>query len=211
MPAACGPPVADYAFDDALIDAARRERKGRVRVYRVERPTVVIGRGGGAERELFTDAIAADDALLLRRRGGGCAVVLDPGNVIVSVALPIERIGEIDRHFRGLSAWMSEALARLGAHGVARRGVSDLALGERKLGGSCMAMTRDLLYYSTTILVAPDVALMERYLRHPPREPGYRRGRPHRDFVAVLSDFLPHRDAASVEAALAETLTLPAY
>ena len=33
----------------------------------------------------------------------------------------------------------------------------------------------------------PDVTLMERYLRHPPREPDYRRRRSHTAFVEALS------------------------
>jgi lipoate-protein ligase A len=40
--------------------------------------------------------------------------------------------------------------------------------------------------YSATLLVDPDLDLVERYLAHPPREPEYRRGRPHRDFMGRL-------------------------
>jgi hypothetical protein len=40
--------------------------------------------------------------------------------------------------------------------------------------------------YSTSILLDADVGLMERYLQHPPREPDYRRSRPHAAFVRVL-------------------------
>ena len=56
--------------------------------------------------------------------------------------------------------------------------------------GSCIYRTRGLLYYSTTLLLDPDLELVERYLPHPPREPEYRRGRPHRDFMTSVRDVL---------------------
>jgi lipoate-protein ligase A len=71
---------------------------------------------------------------------------------------------------------------------VTQRGVSDLALGDRKLGGSCLRRERGLAHYTTTLLVDPDLALLDRYLQHPPREPDYRAGRTHRDFVTTLRD-----------------------
>ena len=71
-------------------------------------------------------------------------------------------------------------------------------LGERKIGGSCIWRTRGLLYYSTTLLVDPDLDLCERYLPHPPREPAYRAGRPHRAFMGSLRAAAWHGDAAAL-------------
>ena len=65
-----------------------------------------------------------------------------------------------------------------------QRGISDLALGDRKVGGSAIYREKGLLYYSTTLLIEPDVEGMERWLAHPPREPEYRAGRGHGEFVA---------------------------
>jgi len=44
-----------------------------------------------------------------------------------------------------------------------------------------------LLYYSASLLVNAQLSLVERYLRHPPREPKYRDGRSHLEFVANLA------------------------
>lgn len=180
------PDFPPFDHDDAMIEQTGRDGQARHRVYAVDQVAVVIGRGGKADVELHRQAIADDGVAVLRRRGGGCSVVLDPGNVIVSLALPKAGLGGITSAFAELSSLMCELLAECGIPDVTQRGTSDLAVGERKLGGSCIHRMRGLLYYSTTLLVAPDLDLLDRYLAHPPREPDYRRGRPHREFVITL-------------------------
>ena len=178
--------VVPYDADDHLVRATADDGRPRLAVYRPQRVEVVLGRGSRPDREIDAEACLADGVVISRRRGGGCAVVLDPGNVIVSAVLPAEGIGNNTRHFQTITRWLCAALERLGVPDVSRRGISDLALARRKIGGSCIFRTRGLLYYSTTLLVTPDLALMDRYLPHPPREPDYRAGRPHRQFVSPL-------------------------
>ena len=76
------------------------------------------------------------------------------------------------------------ALAEMGIAGVEHRGISDLAFGDRKVGGTYLYRAKGLVYFSASLLVAHDLEGVERYLRHPPREPDWRRGRPHRDFMS---------------------------
>ena len=64
--------------------------------------------------------------------------------------------------FERISGWLIEGLAAVGVPGVTRQGVSDLVLDDRKIGGSCIYRRRDLLYYSTTVLLTPRLELMER-------------------------------------------------
>jgi lipoate-protein ligase A len=173
--------------DDDLLARTRADGRPRVRVVRYDEVAVVIGRGGKQHLELHTESIAADGVPLYRRRGGGCAVVLDPGNVIVSLALPLPGIGHITSAFAAITGWMIDGLGACGFPGIEQRGVSDLAHGDRKIGGSCVYRTRGLLYYSTTLLCDQKMALVGRYLRHPPREPEYRRGRDHDSFMSSLT------------------------
>lgn len=199
-------PARAYDRDDDLLEAVRRDGLPRLRVIRWGAPAVVIGKGGKQELELVREAIAVDGIPLLQRPGGGCSVVLDPGNLIVSAVLPVPGIGAITSSFAALSAWMIAGLGSCGVSGVEQRGVSDLAIGDRKIGGSCIYRTRNLLYYSTTLLVDPDLDLIERYLLHPPREPEYRRSRRHRDFLGALRAFGWDREIPGLIAALEATL-----
>ena len=180
------PDILPYVIEDDLVEKARATGRALCRVYRPQGVAVVIGRGGDAARELFLEAIDDDGVPIHRRPGGGGAVVLDPGNLVVALALPMPGLGGIPDAFRQAGDLVIAALSDCGVAGVTQRGVSDLAVGDRKLGGSCLRRERGLAHYTTTLLVDPDLALLNRYLRHPPREPAYRAGRPHAGFVISL-------------------------
>lgn len=180
--------IGTYNFDDELIQQTIDDRLPRVTVYRLEEPAIVLGRSSREDDELSIEAVVANGMPVLRRRGGGCAVVLDPENVIISVVLPAMGSGKINEYFSLISDWIIGGLGEAGVPGVERRGISDLALNERKIAGASMERKKDYVYYSTSILYDPDVGLMEKYLKHPPREPDYRKGRTHADFVAGIKE-----------------------
>lgn len=178
--------ILDYDLDDDLLERASLSGEGQLRIGRPATVSVVLGRGSRAERELEAEAIAADRVPIYRRRGGGCSVVLDPGNIVVSLALPLAGFGHNRRYWQLLSQWMIDGLTSVGVEGVSQQGISDLVWRGRKVSGACLYRPRNLIYYSATLLVDADVELMERYLKYPPREPDYREGRGHRDFVGCL-------------------------
>ncbi len=182
--------IGAWDHDDDLLASVRREGTTRIRFVPSAETAVVLGRGSDPEKELRLDELERDGVPVFRRRGGGCAVVLDRGNAIVSVVMPQPGVGGISQAFDTISTQLIEALERAGLPGVAQEGVSDLVLDDRKIGGSCIYRARDLLYYSTTLLVDPDIELSRRYLNHPPREPDYRRGRDHGAFMGSLSMML---------------------
>lgn len=194
--------------EDALVAATRADGRARCEVYRPGGVAIVLGRGGDPARELFPAAIAADGVPVFRRPGGGGAVVLDPGNLVVVLALPLPGLGGIPAAFRAASDLVIGALAACGVAGVTQRGTSDLAVGDRKLGGSCLRRERGLAHYATTLLVDPDLDLMDRYLPAPPREPDYRAGRAHGAFVTSLRRLGDPRGPGELRDALAAALAL---
>lgn len=195
-------PIGRYDADDALLTAVRTDGVTRLAITRPPAPLVVLGAGSKPERELHLAAIAADRVPVARRAGGGCSVVLDPGNVVVSLALPAPGLPGIRTVFDWISGFVIDGLARIGVPGVTCEGISDLALDGRKIGGACIHKDRSLVYYSVTILADPDLGLLPRYLQHPPREPDYRRSRSHLDFVRALADVDPARTAPRLATAL---------
>ena len=176
-----------YLADEDLLDRVRETGEPAVRVSEVSSVTVVMGRASDPAVELNLAACEADGVPVLRRRGGGCSVVLDPGNLIVSVVLPLPGLTGIRPAFNALTQWLIDGLDRIGVPGVEHDGISDLVRHERKVSGSCVYRAKGLFYYSATLLVDPDLAAVSRYLAHPPREPEYRRGRPHDLFMGRLS------------------------
>ena len=201
------PVAGPWDLDGDLIEQVRTAGRAAVAVYPHPGTAAVIGHGGDPWVETRPDVLAADGVPLRRRRGGGCAVVVDPGNLVCSVVLPLPGIAGITRAFAAISGVMAAALAEAGLPGVTQEGTSDLAVGGRKLGGSCIWRTRGILYYSTTVLVDPDLDLIDRYLPHPPREPAYRAGRRHGEFLTTCRREGLNTSAPALAAALTGGLT----
>lgn len=206
MISAPDPVQGTWTLDEDLIAAVRADGQPRSAVYPHPDTACVIGSGGDPWLETQPELLLADAVPLLRRRGGGCAVVVDPGNLICSLVLPLPGIGDITRAFAVISASVGRALASVGIEGVGQEGVSDLAVAGRKLGGSCIWRTRNLLYYSTTVLVEPRWDLIDRYLPHPPREPEYRAGRVHRAFLISARDLGCSAPMDTLQAGVADHL-----
>jgi len=102
-------------------------------------------------------------------------------------------------------------LTCLGVRNIYHKGISDLALNDQKILGCCLYITRArdrwIFFYQGSLLLGPDLSLMERYLKHPPWEPEYRRGRRHQEFLTTLwgqGYRLPLMRAASCLARLLE-------
>jgi len=184
-------PVSRWDDDDPLVLRVRERGRPVVRVRRAPRVEIVLGRGSRPERELHLPRVLADRVPVRRRPGGGCAVVLDPGNLLVAVVLPVPGVAGVRDWFDRVSGWMVEALAECGIAGVEVRGASDLCLADRKIAGAALHRSRGIVHYAATLLVDPRIDLVERWLPHPPREPDWRRGRPHGEFMGALARAVP--------------------
>jgi len=176
-----------YDCDDELLEQVQADGRSRIRLYRLPGVRVVLGRGSRAADEVDLQRCRADGVEVVRRRGGGCSVVIDPGNLVVSTAIPLGGLGDNGRYLKQLSQWLLAGLRAIGIDGIEHNGICDLVYRGRKVSGSCLYRPRGLLYYSASLLVNAQLSLVERYLRHPPREPKYRDGRSHLEFVANLA------------------------
>jgi lipoate-protein ligase A len=74
-------------------------------------------------------------------------------------------------------------------------------VGDRKISGNAQARRGKALLVHGTLLVDFDHDLADAVLKYPPREPAYRLGRPHRDFLVTLRSLGVKADRASIERA----------
>ena len=124
--------------------------------------------------------------------------MLSPGMVIVVVVGPRPDC-EIRDIFVRVQRAMIAVLQPLLPARLQQAGVSDIVADGRKVCGSSLYLPRQtsLFCYQASLMVASDIDLIKRYIKHPPREPDYRAGRPHGDFCQTLHDVgfaLPVRD-----------------
>ena len=102
-----------------------------------------------------------------------------------------------DKFFRRYTRIMTGALERLGVKGAARRGTSDLALGDMKIAGTSLYLGSRSALFHAVVNLAEEPETIARYLRMPPREPDYRAGRSHTDFVTSLARVIASLEPAA--------------
>ncbi len=151
---------------------------------------MVLGAGRRAEDDVDLDSVRKDGVPVRKRRGGGGTVVLSPGQVVLAVVTEVSSPFHNREYAAALGGWFVEALESAGADpsSIVPRGISDLAVGDRKILGSSVYRSRGLFFYQGSLLVSIDVALFSRYLRYPSRVPAYRRGRDHGAFCTTLHE-----------------------
>lgn len=176
------------AIDEALLDEAecglRLHRT--VRTWMAAEFTVVVGSSSRLEDEVDVEACRAAGVRVMRRPTGGATVVLGPGCLMWSVITPFpEAPPSVESLHSSTLNPLCDAFAAAGV-AVARKGTSDLAVGERKVSGNALRIRKHAVLYHGTLLDRFDIEAAMRLLKHPPREPTYRGGRPHTAFLANL-------------------------
>jgi len=183
-------PAENLALDEALLEEAEAspEPLETLRLWEPPGAMVVVGRSSAIADEVLVDACRRDGIPILRRASGGAAVVIGPGCLMYAVVLSLRlrpALRAVSQAHRFVLGTLAGALREL-APEVRCRGISDLVLGERKFSGNSLRLKRENLVYHGTILYDFALEWIDRYLAMPPREPDYRNGRPHRQFVANL-------------------------
>ena len=163
-----------------------------------------------ATRFLEQASVSLDGGSGGRGKGGGGAVFLTDGCVCVALRFRRNPEWAIADYFAAGNGLVASALREAFGIAAGTRGVSDLAVGDKKIAGSSLYLPRQCGVYLASILVNMRLGDLDRYLRHPSREPDYRGRRAHADFVANLAD-LPGAAGATPESAralatLAETV-----
>lgn len=149
---------------------------------------IVLGQSNTPERSLFTENVLADNVPVTRRPTGGEAVIVTPSMMMITVAREFEGMPSPAAFFREVNDAIIHILSGTGVHDLHLRGISDIAIGHRKILGSAMHRRNQRLVYHAVLNMAENPVIFERYLRHPSREPDYRSGRTHSSFVTSLAE-----------------------
>ncbi len=190
--------------DQILLQAAQPMALG---LWVPASPMVVLG-SSNAATEADVDACASAKVPILRRYGGGGTVLLHPGCVVASVGAWVRQPFQNRFYFERLNQALIDALALSwpGFTSLEQRGLSDITAQDRKVAGTSLFRSRNYLLYQASLLVEARIDLFEAYLKHPTREPDYRKGRGHRGFVTGLGDIVPGVTPANVLQALKQDL-----
>ena len=143
---------------------------------------------GGSRDDVLVDACRADGVPILRRSSGGGTVVVgtrdaqrdgDPARIGGSGLSAVETA---QRYVLNGSPARSEGSAGRSTSW----GEGDLTLGGRKCGGSAQRRLKNWFMVHCSILNEFAIERIVRYLAIPDRQPAYRAGRAHQEFLSNL-------------------------
>lgn len=169
-------------------EQVRESGQGVLLLWRGGPAAVVVGRSQVIEKEVDQAACRHYGVPILRRISGGGAVLQTSSVLNYSLLLPDRGRLSINTGFRLGTSLVQEALRRLGLDNEVR-GVSDVTVNGRKISGNAIARVNRVFLVHGTLLMDMDMPLLEACLRHPSREPDYRAGRSHREFLTTLAEW----------------------
>jgi lipoate---protein ligase len=208
-------PAENLACDEALLDcyeAGHGQSAGVLRFWEPTQHFVVLGYANKAEAEVNLEACRSHQIPIFRRCSGGGAVLQGPGCLNYTLVLKIhdalESITETNCFVMKRNAATLSTLIR---KSVSVKGFTDLALDGLKFSGNSQRRRRNFLLFHGTFLLDFDLALVQKVLRLPSKQPPYRQNRPHEDFLINLNlPALPVKDALRTAWNAAEPLeTIP--
>lgn len=188
--------ASNLALDEVLLDEAERaaeldpdgEPAEVLRFWEPLERAVVIGRSSEVESECNLTECARRGIPILRRTSGGAAIVTGPGCLMYAVVLSYRHRPDLrflERAHAAVLETQRRALASLGLQ-VEIQGTSDLAMQGRKFSGNSLRCRRGSFIYHGTLLHHFPLDEIAACLAVAPRQPAYRAGRTHREFVTNL-------------------------
>lgn len=168
--------------------------------------SIVLGQSNNIEEALHIKPVIQDKIPVYRRPSGGESVILSPDTLVISAILNETTLSSPLRYFQFYNQRVIGCLNTLGIKNLHYRGISDIAIGEKKILGSSIYRNHWKIFYHAVLNISMPTDLIGKYLKHPPREPEYRLGRPHDQFVTSLHAEGYNHDREVFKEALAGSL-----
>jgi lipoate-protein ligase A len=176
--------LSEYDLPDAFLF---REGTVGYLVWQPEETVIVLGQSNSIESALYSDAVAKDGLRVTKRPSGGETVMLTPSTIAFTVAKRFPVMIPFKEYFKMVNSVVVAGLEELGVSRLGSKGISDITIDNRKILGSSMRKVNNKLVYHAVLNLGENPAIFGRYLRHPRREPDYRAGRSHSEFVTSMA------------------------
>lgn len=158
------------------------------KVHVPESREVVIGRSNSPENSVYLDLTNKDLIPVKKRQSGGEAVILSNETVVVGILRNNTPLQNPNNYFQKFNQVIIEILSELGIKHLNQNGISDICIKDKKICGSSIYWHKNKLLYHVVINVSEPVENMEKYLKHPKRQPEYRKNRKHKTFVTSIKE-----------------------
>jgi len=181
-------PEENLACDEALLDLCEDGLGGEIlRFWEPSQYFVVVGYANKVSHEVHDNFCDFNGIPILRRCTGGGAVLQGKG--VLNYSLILRAQGELHNITATNSFVLKRHCAALAAMlraPVEIQGHTDLAIGGLKFSGNSQRRKKQFLLFHGSFLLDLDIEMVEQALRFPSRQPDYRLGRSHSDFLMNL-------------------------
>ena len=177
--------VSEYNLPDIQL---LHEETNKFLLWIPEKTYIVLGASNNADDAVVASLALKDNITVMKRRTGGQTVMLSPNNLIISAVITDESVMKPKDVFNNFNDMIISAIEKDHNGKFSTRGISDIAMGEKKIMGSSMYRGKGKLFYHAVLNFNEPPATFQKYLKHPSKEPDYRKGRMHDEFVTTLKD-----------------------
>ena len=157
-----------------------------VKVWIPDETCIVLGRSNHPLDSLFIEKVIEDRIPVYKRPSGGETVLLSNKMLVLSISARQTALKSGKSYFEKYNAKVISVLKNLGIDELGFKGISDIVINNMKILGSAVYQNKDIVFYHAVINVSESISLISKYLKHPMREPDYRIGRDHKEFVTSL-------------------------
>ena len=195
----------DYDLPD--IEIFHNPKKNyEFQIWQPDKTYLILGQSNKIETSLFLDKVERDHITVLKRPSGGETVILTPNTLVISAVFVSPEVKRPHQYFARFNDFIIKGLALSGIQNVCHKGISDLAIGEKKILGSSIYHKKDKIFYHSVLNVAESIEIIEKYIQHPKREPDYRKGRGHGEFVTSIVQHYPEISMNEISDGLMKSL-----
>lgn len=147
---------------------------------------IVFGKSNTVQDSLHEDESLYSQIKILKRDSGGECVILTSNMLVFSVKISSVNYSNPKQFFASINQLLIKNLGDLGILNLNSKGISDISIGEKKIMGSSIYRKQETMFYHAVLNVSEEISLISHYLKHPKKEPDYRKGRSHDEFVTSI-------------------------
>lgn len=184
--------IQDLSFQEAQENLDYEERLLKeahntsitLRFWEAKYDFVVLGRSNKAKTEVNIEECKKNHVPILKRCSGGGTILQSPGVLNYAIIAPIK--GGLTSIRKSNHLIMSAIVKELNQiqSGFALQGDSDITFLSKKCCGNAQKRSQDhFLFHGCFILKEVDIKKISLYLKHPSKEPDYRKQRSHDAFL----------------------------
>ncbi|MFA5462920.1 MAG: hypothetical protein WC265_02465 [Dysgonamonadaceae bacterium] len=177
--------VSEYNLPDIHL---LNQQSNKFLLWIADKQYIVLGASNKADDSVVESLVLRDNISVLKRRTGGQTVMLTPNNLIISAVITDKNVMKPKDLFNKFNNHIIAAIEKDHFVRFRTRGISDIALGEKKIMGSSMYRGKGMLFYHAVLNFDEPATTFQKYLKHPKNEPDYRKGRSHHEFVTSLKE-----------------------